>query len=716
MWRQLASRAAGEELDGAGLGPASCTPRQPTRSDADLDAMFSSDTEDEETALRKIGTRIRQAEVLKEEGNHLLKEKRTAEARAAYKRALSEIWAMYRQPGGKGGDAVPLGAAIDLNLSLCHLRLEAWEDAKHCASRALAAAPGSAKGHYRRGVACARLGLLDAAEDDLKAAVRAGAGADAERELSDVRAVLAAVKKADQRGVARGFLCSGASQDGDGCTDDGEPAAEEEGDEPPDRPVASAEEVHATLGEVNGYLEAVGGHSILCRTAAERRALLEQLQLTENFLAAARAAVQQAAVGAPGPEAMLTATVIDVDALFAQAAPKLATLRPGLVLRERSPGELGHLRVSRELSAQVSGTPKARGFDLELVRWSRDAGPPTEDSFAELLFPPSGKPPDKQAAAWQREAFHRVFQQGASKLCAPAAWILLRELLALGAELRFGGQQVLAVGLAHGFFFASPAAAGPEEAPAGRLPKGSGRCSARPGSREDALAIVGGEDRRLVMLHSFTSLGIGHKWLLLRLAPAGADADDPLGELAVDLCSSALGLFGEPRLSDVVASPLVHTWSPAQDPRYIPRRTRWGDLAAPLAAPTHGLELLHGALEILAASCPADIAMAQLVGAAERCVIAARGEGRLDGDGEADASGRLMAGQRLASAVKRLGLQQVVGTDLLQPLCSAEAQADETLEAVRKVAAEELAKRKLGEAGLGNLLKGGKGAVLGELD
>ena len=100
--------------------------------------------------------------------NALMQAGKLAEAEVLYRKALSAIWAPYRQR--KDAAAVALGVAVDLNLALCYLKLERWDAARRSASRALEAEPENPKGLYRRGLASARLDLLDAAHDDLSKA------------------------------------------------------------------------------------------------------------------------------------------------------------------------------------------------------------------------------------------------------------------------------------------------------------------------------------------------------------------------------------------------------------------------------------------------------------------------------------------------------------------------------------------------------------------
>ena len=95
--------------------------------------------------------------------NALMQAGKLAEAEVLYRKALSAIWAPYRQR--KDAAAVALGVAVDLNLALCYLNA-----GRRSARRALEAEPENPKGLYRRGLASARLDLLDAAHDDLSKA------------------------------------------------------------------------------------------------------------------------------------------------------------------------------------------------------------------------------------------------------------------------------------------------------------------------------------------------------------------------------------------------------------------------------------------------------------------------------------------------------------------------------------------------------------------
>merc|ERR1712113_779221 len=133
-----------------------------------------------------------------------------------------------------------------------------------------------------------------------------------------------------------------------------------------------------------------------------------------------------------------------------------------------------------------------------------------------------------------------------------SALLFLRELSRRGATLNFRNRPVVGLGLAHGFHFARPAAAGPD-------PEGSGPKNAE----DDALAICMGDDRRLILMHSFTSFGVPHKWLLLELGASNAEENTEV--FAADLCCGSLGLLGK----DAVE--LLRVWNVTEDhDRFVP--------------------------------------------------------------------------------------------------------------------------------------------------
>ncbi|XP_062456767.1 FK506-binding protein-like, partial [Rhea pennata] len=80
-----------------------------------------------------------------------------------------------------------LKADLHANLALCQLRLGLPAPAADNCAKALALRPGHLKARYRRGLAAAALGDLEAAADDLAAVARARPGdGDARRELQRV--------------------------------------------------------------------------------------------------------------------------------------------------------------------------------------------------------------------------------------------------------------------------------------------------------------------------------------------------------------------------------------------------------------------------------------------------------------------------------------------------------------------------------------------------
>ncbi|CAE8739403.1 unnamed protein product, partial [Polarella glacialis] len=272
-----------------------------------------------------------------------------------------------------------------------------------------------------------------------------------------------------------------------------------------------------------------------------------------------------------------------------------------VALQERRSGEFSNLRVCRELACAASGgatgsKSRQRGFDVELVRWGT-AAPATPEDLAEAMFPPSGRPPDEAAATWQWELFHRIFQKDASRYVTGAAWLILRALMARGVKLQLQGRQVVDLGIAHGLFFRR-SAEGPEPAFDG--------VSALAASRADAFALCMGEDRRVIMVPSFTSLGVMHKWILLRLGEDSGD-DSQGAEFAADLCGGALGLLLDGPKAASSSRGLTRVWPACSDSRFVVRSSRWGAAAAALAQPPpatarRGLDQRRAALEAMLAA------------------------------------------------------------------------------------------------------------------
>eukprot|EP00929_Paragymnodinium_shiwhaense_P084616 TRINITY_DN45261_c0_g1_i1.p1 TRINITY_DN45261_c0_g1~~TRINITY_DN45261_c0_g1_i1.p1 ORF type:complete len:698 (+),score=181.44 TRINITY_DN45261_c0_g1_i1:439-2532(+) len=687
----------------------------PTES-VDLDAIFSSDTEDEAAGEAKERKRIEEATTLKEEGSAILKEGRVVDALATYKRSLSSIWALYRCK--KSAQAVAVGVAVDLNMALCHLRLEDWESGKRSAARALENEPGNPKGLYRRGIAQARLGLLEGAEDDLAAAFAAQPSADTKKELLEVKKRRGGSERKPT--VSKGFLAGATSKESMGADGSGRATAaesevkEEEIEEHGEDSWYAGKDVHKALQEVNTYLSAVaeGCSGIVCATAAEKRALIEQIRLAERLLPMACKAVEGAEVEGSADVVQLPAYLdagggsVDVEDVLERMASGMEYFRPYLTSLERKSGEFDSVRLVRELRELDAGGKKvlstARCFDLELVRWG-DAKPASPDNFAEPLFPPSGKPPTEEAATWQWEAFHRIFQKDASKFVAGAAWLVLRHLLKLGVSLHLQGQRLVEVGIATGCFFALPVADGPLP-PTGQLKQGvvepiPDRC------RADSLAICSSADKRLIMLPSFSSLGTAHKWLLLR-TEADSDATGYPAAAAssstawsADMCCGALGLLQH-------RPKLVRIWKESDDDRYLLRSCGWGENAAAMlvqAATSHsGAEWQKVALAALLRG--AQLPMRLLEVLLEDTSLPKTAQADFCED--AAAASRQEMGRRLLTAIHRLGLKssREEGCGAIASLEGAVAEGNATepvMDTARKFAANALTRRKLEAAGLG---------------
>eukprot|EP00928_Gymnodinium_smaydae_P073334 TRINITY_DN56551_c0_g1_i1.p1 TRINITY_DN56551_c0_g1~~TRINITY_DN56551_c0_g1_i1.p1 ORF type:complete len:736 (+),score=199.69 TRINITY_DN56551_c0_g1_i1:84-2291(+) len=722
---------------------------------ADSDSVFSSDTDDEAAGAAKLQRRIDEGTEFKLEGNKLLQQGELSAARAAYKRALGAVWAPYKQRSNSG--AVALGAAVDLNLALCHLRSEDWEEAKRCATRALEADPKNAKGLYRRGVAAARLGLLDAAEADLARAQALEPSADVRRELLDIRARLAATKGEGGGAVPKGFLKatsgsggrdekrekkapadslaapSKATAEAAAAKPPAGDAAEEEEEEGEDLGDAeelgyvTCEQLEIGLQEIRRYLADLVGRPVLCSSEAARESLRKHLDEVESLLPRAREAVDRAVVDDENEATIAKPSkppgeIMDLEALLECMAANLGDFRPYFALQARSDGEFDNLRICRDLG-QLGAGGAVRTFDLELVRWGT-AGRATAADFAEPLFPPTGRAPDRAAAEWQEEAFHRVFQKDASKYVAGSAWALLRILLERGVDLRLRGSKVVDVGLAHGLFFEGPVGIGPETPG-----KNDGAIAQR--TRVDSLAICMGSDRRVVVVPSFASLGIVHKWLLLRIegqeASNSADvaevATDETVEVAYDLCAGALGLLSPPASSSGKRT-LARFWNANEgDDRFLARRVRWGATAAQLAGPPsaagwRGAHLQRAALEALivgAASASSAAARELAVADAAALIAGSQPAAVADSSSAADAGFRETetlreATRRLRRNIDALGLRWAgaageFGTDgTCSETAAGQGKWDEVaLEAAQRAAVEELLRRKLCAAGLAPL-------------
>lgn len=617
-------------------------------------SVFSSDTEDEECATRERA-RSDEASALREEGNKILQQGRFRDAVTTYKRALGLIWPLYRR---RDPSVSALGAILDLNLALCYIRLEQWEAARKCTTQALEIEPQNAKGLYRRGVASARLGLLDAAEADLKAANALVPSRDTQKELAVVKERLSVLK--GNHADARGFFqraqkaeeAASSSVTGE-CTGEEEeqiaakevdkveyPSLVADRDENSQVDWAAGYDVEAALTEINAYLIAIASRPVICASADQKLILCEQLEAAYKLLPKARASLQAAVI-----EHGVMDSVFEVKVLLERMAEGLVAFRPFFALRECEAGEFDSLRVFRDLTSRSAGM---QGFDLELVRWGNVA-PATPGNFAEAMFPPTGRPPNASSAAWQREVFFRIFQKDASPYVSSAVWMFLHKLVMQGATLSFEGRHVTDLGLAEGFFFS-------QATPEGPVALGA----VDPAARVDSLAICTGRDKRPVVLPSFTSLGTTHRWLLMRFAVEETDTEKDSNEgmfalprnyeVAVDLCVGALGLLeGDQEL--------VSTRDASSDVRFVPCRVAWGDATAHLAQPpasagSKGTQLMHSAIRTLLAHAdlPLEAENVMMLGDADMPNGAEQTNATLDRDGLQEAC------RRLFRAISRLGL------------------------------------------------------------
>eukprot|EP00434_Breviolum_minutum_P039728 symbB.v1.2.035291.t1/scaffold4714.1/size36000/1 len=497
-----------------------------TESD-DLESLFSSDTEDEAAATLKAQKKVAAASSHKEEGNRCLKNQQLAEAELCYRKALSCIWALYRQRSVK--DAVEVGVAVDLNLALCYLKLDRFDAARRCASRVLEVDSENSKALYRRGLAT-KCDRPDEAEKDFMKAWQVSQSPEVRRELHALR-----------------FLETQQEQ----------PAPQEAVEE-----WAVTEQVQDALQEAHGFLLAIAERKIACRSKEEVAALCQQLEDLAVLLPEVKRIIQEAKI-VPPPEAPLVAPVevteilqkLDVTSTCGcklKMCQELDGFRPFFRLQERREGEFRSLRVCRCLG-------DAWSFDVELLRWG-EAEEATVETFASALFGPSGKAKDEGQQVWQRDIFSRIFLKDASGFVSGrsgAAWLLLRAMKAGGVCLQHEGNEVEESGLADGMFFAPLTIEGPEEA--------NGKAADKDSARMDSLAICSGEDKRLVVVPSFASVGIKHTWLLLKMM-------NSTGTTSVDLCAAALGLPHALRI-----------WH-HEDSRYISRRSRCGVTALELAA------------------------------------------------------------------------------------------------------------------------------------
>ncbi|CAE7923643.1 EMB2745, partial [Symbiodinium necroappetens] len=627
----------------------------------DWDTVFSSDTEDEAAGRAKAEKKMGIATQNKQNGNALMQAGKLSEAEVLYRKALSAIWAPYRQR--KDAAAVALGVAVDLNLALCYLKLERWDAARRSASRALEVEPENPKGLYRRGLASARLDLLDAAHDDLSKAWQHSPSPDVQQELQSVR------ERRGSKAVPRGFLKEAKEPKEeleeepkkDESQEGPQEALEDESD------WAVTEQVEDALSEAGKLLLAISERRIACRSQTEVKALLRQLDSLSELLPQARTAIA-AAITIPAPETLEPKECCE---LFERMAEGLWSFRPFFALQERQPGEFRNLRVCRQLGTNPkSKNAWPRSFDVELIRWG-EAKAATPGDFAEALFPPSGKPPNKAAARWQSEVFFRVFQKDAGNYVAGAVWLLLREALQRGIQLQVKGRAILEVGLCQGMFFEAPEKHGPAAEREDQAP-------------QDSLAICSGADRRLILVPTFTTVGVPHKWLLLK-------SEDQV--MAADLCSGALGLLD----SGSGLSP-VRIWDSQSDPRYVVRCSAWGEDARLLARPPK-VGGSSGATQM-------RLAVGSLLAASGLGWDARLGDELAESLMQEPSTMQLYEDDTLETARRLHNAITLLGLSASLPSSFLEAASDEDIAAVHAEAVGQMAQRKLRSLGFEKLAEG----------
>ena len=106
--------------------------------------------------------------------------------------------------------------ALQLNLSLVHLRTQQWEAAVDSAAAVLQLDPAQPKALYRRGIARAQLGEHVGARHDLRAALAASTGrsgrAEVQRALDGLSAALAVEEQEEREAAAMAHLKQGIEQ------------------------------------------------------------------------------------------------------------------------------------------------------------------------------------------------------------------------------------------------------------------------------------------------------------------------------------------------------------------------------------------------------------------------------------------------------------------------------------------------------------------------
>jgi len=147
---------------------------------------------------------LSKAASFKAEGNEHFKAQRNAEAHQSYSLGVKCL-----SHHKEHSEAAALLLSLHLNLAAACLRCELWPEAQTNASKVLAIEADNSKALFRRGVARARLSLLDDAKADLTAACRVDPkNREARAELSAVTERITK-RKADEKKAMQGLFSSG---------------------------------------------------------------------------------------------------------------------------------------------------------------------------------------------------------------------------------------------------------------------------------------------------------------------------------------------------------------------------------------------------------------------------------------------------------------------------------------------------------------------------
>ena len=148
---------------------------------------------------------------LKEEGNQEFKDGELDKAARSYRRGVAALKKLNRN--NTGDDQVKaLLVTLHTNLSTVMFKNGKYRASAEVAGRAVRIDGGNVKALYRRAAANRRLGDLEGARADLRAALAADAGSAAcRRELAAVRRELELARESQKRALSKAFAGGGAS-------------------------------------------------------------------------------------------------------------------------------------------------------------------------------------------------------------------------------------------------------------------------------------------------------------------------------------------------------------------------------------------------------------------------------------------------------------------------------------------------------------------------